>query len=99
MRSRQRTSASIKGIVFALALASLSALIAFVNQDTNPQITAQAPDKIEATIFAYDGHDFIRAKTTLRTKDGKSAVNTKLDHSSAAYKALVSTTTLRRIRP
>ena len=44
--------------------------------------------KIEATIFSYDGKDFIRAETTL-TAEGQSAANTKLDRDSAAYKALV----------
>lgn len=42
----------------------------------------------ESTIFRYDGQDFIRVKTTLMTEDGKSAVNTKLDRGSPAYKAL-----------
>lgn len=43
----------------------------------------------ESTIFTYDGQDFLRVRTTLTTEDGKSAVNTKLDHNSPAYKALV----------
>ena len=43
----------------------------------------------ESTIFSYDGQDFLRAKTTLTTEDGKSAVNTKLDRNSPAYKELV----------
>ena len=43
----------------------------------------------ESTIFTYDGKDFVRAQTTLTTEDGKSAVNTKLDHKSPAYKALM----------
>jgi methyl-accepting chemotaxis protein len=43
----------------------------------------------ESTIFTYDGQDFIRAQTTLATEDGKSAVNTKLDRDSPAYKDLV----------
>ena len=43
--------------------------------------------KIGATIFSYDGEDFVRSKTTL-TAEGKSAANTKLDRDSAAYKAL-----------
>ena len=43
--------------------------------------------EIAATIFSYDGTDFVRTQTTL-TQDGQSAVNTKLDHDSAAYKAL-----------
>jgi methyl-accepting chemotaxis protein len=47
-----------------------------------------AETKLEATIFLYDGQDFVRTETTLM-KDGQSAANTKLDHESAAYKALV----------
>jgi methyl-accepting chemotaxis protein len=46
-----------------------------------------AETKLEATIFSYDGKDFVRTETTLM-KDGQSAANTKLDHDSAAYKAL-----------
>jgi hypothetical protein len=48
---------------------------------------ASAETKLAATIFSYDGADFVRTQTTL-TKDGQSAVNTKLDHDSPAYKAL-----------
>jgi hypothetical protein len=47
-----------------------------------------AETKLEATIFSYDGKDFVRTETTLM-KDGQSAVGTKLDENSAAYKALV----------
>ena len=43
--------------------------------------------ELAATIFSYDGTDFVRTQTTL-TEDGKSAVGTKLEHDSAAYKAL-----------
>ena len=43
----------------------------------------------ESTIFTYDGKDFIRTHTTLVTEDGKVAVNTKLDHDSPSYKALI----------
>ena len=46
-----------------------------------------AETKIEATIFTYDGKDFVRTETTL-TEEGKSTAGTKLDHDSAAYKAL-----------
>ena len=48
---------------------------------------ASAETKLAATIFSYDGTDFVRKQTTL-TEDGKSEVGTKLDHDSAAYKAL-----------
>src|SRR5690242_20508843 len=43
--------------------------------------------ELAATIFSYDGTDFVRKQTTL-TEDGKSEVGTKLDHDSPAYKAL-----------
>jgi len=48
---------------------------------------ASAETKLAATIFSYDGTDFVRTQTTL-TEEGKSEVNTKLDHDSPAYKAL-----------
>ena len=47
-----------------------------------------AQTKLEATIFSYDGKDFVRTETTLMN-EGQSAANTKLDPDSAAYKALV----------
>jgi hypothetical protein len=39
--------------------------------------------------LSYDGKDFVRTETTLIQENGQSAVGTKLDHDSAAYKALV----------
>ena len=42
-----------------------------------------------STIFTFDGQDFIRKHTTFVTEDGKSAVNTKLDHDNPGYKALM----------
>jgi Cache 3/Cache 2 fusion domain len=50
--------------------------------------SASATTKLEATIFSYDGQDFVRTETTLM-KEGQSYANTKLDRDSAAYKALV----------
>ena len=47
-----------------------------------------AESKLQATIFSYDGKDFVRANTTMMD-NGQSAAGTKLDHESAAYKALV----------
>jgi len=47
-----------------------------------------AATKVEATIFSYDGKDFIRTQTTL-SEGGQTVANTKLDRDSAAYKALV----------
>ena len=43
---------------------------------------------MKCTIFTYDGKDFIRKHTTLETEDGKSGVNTKLEHDNPGYKAL-----------
>jgi len=48
---------------------------------------AWAETKLEATIFSYDGKDFVRTETTLMAA-GQSAASTKLDPGSAAYKAL-----------
>ena len=50
--------------------------------------SASAETKIEATIFSYEGEDFVRTETTL-SAEGQSAANTKLDRDSSAYKALV----------
>jgi hypothetical protein len=50
--------------------------------------SASAETKIEATIFSYDGEDFVRTTTTLRA-DHPAATGTKLDRDSSAYKALV----------
>ena len=51
--------------------------------------------KLEASIFSYDGKDFVRTQTSL-TQGGQSAVGTKLDHESPAYKALAEKTLLHR---
>ena len=40
------------------------------------------------TVFSFDGEDFIRTKTTLLTDEGKSALNTRLDHGNPGYQAL-----------
>ena len=42
-----------------------------------------AETKLEASIFSYDGKDFVRTETTLM-QGGQSAVGTKLDHDSPA---------------
>ena len=47
-----------------------------------------AETKLEASIFSFDGKDFVQTNTTLMDK-GQSATNTKLDNNSAAYKALI----------
>jgi methyl-accepting chemotaxis protein len=47
-----------------------------------------AETKLAASIFSFDGKDFVRTDTTLMDK-GQSATGTKLDPSNAAYKALI----------
>ena len=94
MRSQQWTSARVgKGVVVALVVAAAVALMALVAGSSGLPAAAQAQAaqadaKMESTIFSYDGKDFVRTKTTLVTEEGKSAVDTKLDHGSPAYKAL-----------
>lgn len=65
----------------ALALAVSILMTIYVIQARNRMTTA--------TIFSFDGHDFIRIQTTLLTAEGRSAVNTKLDHSNPSYDALI----------
>ena len=47
-----------------------------------------AQAKLDASIISYDGKDFVRTETTLMN-NGQSAVGTKLQPDSPAYKALV----------
>jgi len=47
-----------------------------------------AETKLDASILSFDGKEFVRTDTTLM-QDGQSAVGTKLDHDSPAYKALI----------
>ena len=90
MRSHHRISAqAIKEIVVALVLALSAAMVALVDGGRNSLAAAQAGAKIEATIFTYDGKDLVRTKTTLVTEEGKSAANSKLDHDTPAFKALI----------
>jgi hypothetical protein len=79
----------VKGIVLALALVVAGALLEAVHAHGGARPAGPTYPKLEASIFSYDGHDFVRTKTTLVTEAGKPAVNTKLEHGSPAYKALV----------
>lgn len=67
--------------VFAVALAVSILMTIYVIQARNRMTTA--------TIFSFDGSDFIRTQTTLLTADGKSAINTKLDRDNPGYQALI----------
>lgn len=75
MSNAYRFSASTWKLPLAIALSFATAGIALAGQ--------------ESTIFKFDGKDFVRTHTTLMTEQGKSAMNTKLDHNSPAYKALM----------
>lgn len=89
MRSRQWTSARVGKLIGAALVGALAAAVmALAVGTTGVMAAAQAQPKMEATIFSYDGKDFVRTKTTMVTESGKSAVNTKLDHGSPAYTAL-----------
>ncbi len=86
MRLYQWLSARLgKGIVWVLVLAFSGPLIALGSS----RVAAQTQPKVEATIFAYDGKDFVRTKTTLLTKEGTAAANTKLERDTPAYRALI----------
>jgi hypothetical protein len=89
MRAAHWTSArGGKGLFALLVLALAVVLMALVEGGSSSQAVAQSEAKMEATIFSYDGKDFLRSRTTMMTEEGKSAVNTNLDHDSPAYKAL-----------
>ena len=47
-----------------------------------------AQSKLDASVLSYDGKDFVRTETTLMN-NGQSAVGSKLQPDSPAYKALV----------
>jgi hypothetical protein len=86
MRVQQWVSSGVsRGIAVALVLAFSGALLAFAETRGTP---ADTKGKLDATIFSYDGKDFVRTESTVLSKDGKSVVNTKLAHDSPAYKAL-----------
>lgn len=77
-----------KASVLALAVALAVSLIALINEGLGTPVSAETKARLEASIFEYDGKDFVRTQTTLTTENGKSAVKTKLDHGSPAYKFL-----------
>jgi hypothetical protein len=90
MRSNRRTPVRSGTWIFpVLALTFALAFLAVAQNGSSSSAAITMQSKMEATIFSYDGKDFTRTKTTMVTEDGKSAVNTKLDHNTPAYKALV----------
>jgi hypothetical protein len=78
-----------RGFALVLGVTLAGAVAGVVGHGTTAWAAARTEPKLESTIFSYDGKDFIRTKTTLTTEDGGSAVNTKLEHDSPAYRALV----------
>lgn len=76
-----------KWTVIAIVVLFAAASVGWVRDPSAPASEASA-DMLAATIFTYQGQEFVRTRTTLVTEAGKSAVNTKLEHSSAAYEAL-----------
>jgi methyl-accepting chemotaxis protein-2 (aspartate sensor receptor) len=78
-----------RAVIPTLVLALSAPVIALAHDDGGVPAPARVKSTLEASIFSYDGKDFVRTRTTLTTAAGKSAVNTKLDHDSPAYKALV----------
>jgi hypothetical protein len=90
MRLHQGISARVgKGIAAALLLVAVIVLMAMVGTSRDAAAAVQVEAKLQSTIFSYDGKDFVRTQTTMLTAEGRSAVNTRLDHESPAYKALV----------
>ncbi|HSR91185.1 MAG TPA: Cache 3/Cache 2 fusion domain-containing protein [Gemmatimonadales bacterium] len=76
-----------KGILILFALICAIALLPLIHRGAHA--ATQSQGKLEATIFSFDGKEFVRTKSTLMTQEGKSAVNTKLEHDSPAYSALL----------
>jgi hypothetical protein len=76
-----------KGILILFALVCAIALLPLIHGRAHAAVQTQG--KLEATIFSFDGKEFVRAKTTMMTQEGKSAVNTKLEHDNPAYGALL----------
>ena len=90
MRLHQWKSARVgRGIALAVGLACAGALVAFANEAGKSPVAPLIKTRIEASVFSFDGQEFVRTQTTLTTKDGKSAVNTKLEHDTPGYKALI----------
>jgi hypothetical protein len=77
-----------KWTLIAIVMLLAAASVAWIRHPPAPLASSASADMLAATIFSYEGQEFVRTKTTLVTEAGKSAVNTKLEHSSPAYEAL-----------
>jgi hypothetical protein len=88
MRTRHGVTGRVGRVIGVTLLWVVAvALLAMVHVERS-HAAVQPAEKLDATIFTYDGTDFVRSKTTMVAPDGKSAANTKLDHANAAFKAL-----------
>jgi hypothetical protein len=90
MWSPQRHLFAVRASVVAALILAVTLMTAATH--ARPRLstaTVQTPTVLAATIFSFDGQDFIRTKTTLVTETGASAVGTKLDRGSQAFKALL----------
>jgi len=88
MRFRTRISTRTgKAIVAVLLVAAFASLVPALSHGSAPS-AARVNPKLDASILSWDGKDFTRTQTTLMDKSGKSAVGSKLDHDTPAYKAL-----------
>ena len=72
---RQVSKWTLIAIVMLLAAASA----AWIRRSPAPQASVAGADKLAASIFSYEGQEFVRTSTTLVTEAGKSAANTKLE--------------------
>ena len=88
MRTRHGVTGRAGRVIGVMLVWVVAAALLAMAYAERSHATSKPADKLDATIFSYDGTDFIRSKTTMVTAEGKSAANTKLDHETAAYKAL-----------
>lgn len=87
MRWHHLGSEAVRRIAFGLMITGAAVALVGVASGSRPAV--RDDHRLDATIFSYDGQDFVRTKTTLKTESGKSAINTKLDRNTAAFKELV----------
>ena len=89
MRANNRYSLTRSPGRVAALLLLLSGALAVPAARYAAAMPSQAPAALESTVFTYDGKDFVRSRTTLAMESGQSAVNTKLERDSPAFKALM----------
>jgi hypothetical protein len=77
-----------KWTLIAIVMLLAGASVAWIRYPPVPPASEASADKLAATVFSYEGQEFVRTRTTLVTEAGRSALNTKLEHSSPAYEAL-----------